>query len=92
MPYTNATCLQVAAGALGATIWAIRHPREGLREADELDFREVLEIARPYLGSLVGAYTDWTPLQGRGELFSEQLDSRPAVACCRTCAPANGAS
>ena len=72
-PYTNATCLQVAAGALGATIWAIRNPREGLREADQLDFREVLEIARPYLGSLVGAYTDWTPLQGRGELFSEEL-------------------
>jgi homospermidine synthase len=73
VPYTNATCLQVAAGALGATVWAIRHPREGLREADDLDFREVLEIARPYLGSLVGAYTDWTPLQGRGELFSERL-------------------
>ena len=73
VPYTNATCLQVAAGALGATIWAIRHPCEGLREADDLDFREVLEIARPYLGSLVGAYTDWTPLQGRGELFNERL-------------------
>ncbi|MEX1994233.1 MAG: saccharopine dehydrogenase NADP-binding domain-containing protein [Steroidobacteraceae bacterium] len=73
VPYTNATCLQVAAGALGATIWAMRHPREGLREADDLDFREVLEIARPYLGSLVGAYTDWTPLQGRGELFNEKL-------------------
>jgi homospermidine synthase len=73
VPYTNATCLQVAAGALGAMIWAIRNPREGVREADQLDFREVLEIARPYLGSLVGAYTDWTPLQGRGELFSEDL-------------------
>jgi homospermidine synthase len=73
VPYTNATCLQVAAGALGATLWAIRHPREGLREADEIDFREVIEIARPYLGSLVGAFTDWTPLQGRGELFSEKL-------------------
>jgi len=71
--YTNATCLQVAAGALSATIWAVRNPREGLREADQLDFREVLEIARPYLGSLVGAYTDWTPLQGRGELFNEKL-------------------
>ena len=73
VPYTNATCLQVAAGALGALIWAVRHPREGLREADQIDFREVLDIARPYLGSLVGAYTDWTPLQGRGELFNEKL-------------------
>jgi homospermidine synthase len=44
-----------------------------LREADEIDFREVLEIARPYLGTLVGAYTEWTPLQGRGELFNERL-------------------
>jgi homospermidine synthase len=73
VPYTNATCLQVAAGALGATVWAIRNPNAGLREADQLDFRAVLETARPYLGSLVGAYTDWTPLQGRGELFSEDL-------------------
>ncbi len=73
VPYTNATCLQVAAGALGATLWAVRHPQEGLREADQIDFREVLEIARPYLGTLVGAYTDWTPLQGRGELFNERL-------------------
>jgi len=75
VPYTNATCLQVAAGALAATIWAMRHPREGLREADQLDFRECLDVARPYLGTMVGAYTDWTPLQGRGELFSEHLDS-----------------
>ena len=75
VPYSNATCLQVAAGALAATVWAIRHPSEGLREADDLDFRECLDVARPYLGSLVGAYTDWTPLQGRGELFKEQLDS-----------------
>ncbi len=74
VPYSNATCVQVAAGALAAIIWAIRHPREGLREADDLDFRECLDIARPYLGSMVGAYTDWTPLQGRGELFREQLD------------------
>ncbi|MEX2149196.1 MAG: saccharopine dehydrogenase NADP-binding domain-containing protein [Steroidobacteraceae bacterium] len=73
VPYTNATCLQVAAGALGATLWAVRHPHEGLREADEIDFREVLESARPYLGTLVGAYTEWTPLQGRGELFNERL-------------------
>jgi len=75
VPHTNATCLQVAAGALAAMIWAIRHPREGLREADDLDFRECLDVARPYLGTLVGAYTDWTPLQGRGELFKERLDA-----------------
>jgi len=31
-------------------------------------------LARPYLGPLVGAYTEWTPLQGRGQLFEEDLD------------------
>jgi homospermidine synthase len=33
-----------------------------------------LEIAKPYLGTLTGAYTDWTPLQDRERLFPEDLD------------------
>jgi len=35
----------------------------------------VLDIARPYLGDLVGAYSDWTPLDGRGALFPEDIDA-----------------
>lgn len=73
VPHANATSLQVAAGALAALVYAIRHPRLGVREADDLDFRECLAVAAPYLGELAGAYTDWTPLQGRGELFEEDL-------------------
>ena len=34
----------------------------------------ILEIATPYLGKLVGAFTDCTPLDGRGTLFPEDLD------------------
>lgn len=75
VPHSNATSLQVAAGALAAAVWAIQHPRRGVVEADDLDFDECLAVARPYLGPLVGAYTDWTPLQGRGELFDEDLDA-----------------
>ena len=75
VPNSNATSLQVAAGALAAAVWAIRHPARGVLEADDLDFQECLDVARPYLGPLVGAYTDWTPLQGRGELFEEDLDA-----------------
>ena len=75
VPHANATTLQVAAGALAATVWAIRHPRRGVLEADALDFDECLDVARPYLGPLVGAYTDWTPLQGRGEFFDENLEA-----------------
>jgi len=74
VPHANATTLQVAAGALAAVVSAIRHPRRGVLEADDLDFEECLAVAAPYLGQLVGAFTDWTPLQGRGELFDEELD------------------
>jgi homospermidine synthase len=33
-----------------------------------------LEICAPYLGDVVGVYSDWTPLQARGVLFPEDLD------------------
>jgi homospermidine synthase len=29
----------------------------------------------PYLGRMAGAYTDWTPLHGRGGLFPEDVDA-----------------
>ena len=70
----NATSVQVMAGAIAAVVWAIRHPRRGVVEPDDLDFEECLETAEPYLGRMVGELTDWTPLEGRGELFAERLD------------------
>ncbi len=39
-----------------------------------MDFERPLGICLPYLGKVVGEYTDWTPLQQRGELFAEDLD------------------
>ncbi|MFZ5542208.1 MAG: hypothetical protein ACOZJZ_01530 [Pseudomonadota bacterium] len=45
-------------------------------EPDDLPFDEILPLARPYLGDVVGAYTDWTPLPGRGWLFHEDVDTR----------------
>ena len=74
VPYANATSVPVAAGALAAVVWAIRNPERGIVEPDELDFEECLSTATPYLGRLVGEFTSWTPLQGRGELFEEHLD------------------
>ena len=74
-PHNNATSLQVTAAVLGGMVWAMENPRAGIIEADHLDHARVLEVARPYLGELVGAYTDWTPLQNRGELFEEDLDT-----------------
>jgi homospermidine synthase len=73
-PYNNATSIQVVAPVLSGIIWALENPNEGIVEADEMDFQRNLEICMPYLGPVVGKYSDWTPLQGRGELFPEDLD------------------
>jgi homospermidine synthase len=73
-PHNNATSLQVTAAVLGGMIWAIERPRQGIVEPEEMYFARILEIARPYLGELVGVYGDWTPLDGRERLFPEDLD------------------
>ncbi len=74
-PYNNATSLQVTAAVLAGMVWAIENPTAGVVEADSLDHARILEVARPYLGEMVGAYSDWTPLEGREALFPEALDS-----------------
>jgi len=74
-PFNSATSLQVTASALAGMIWAIENPKRGIVEPDDMDFERPLEICRPYLGKLVGRYTDWTPLYQRGELFAEDLDT-----------------
>lgn len=76
VPYANATIMQVVSGAISAIVWAIRHPRKGVVEPEDLDHESVLETAAPYLGKLVGHYTEWTPLDGRGKYFAEKLDDQ----------------
>ncbi len=73
-PHNNATSLQVTVAVLAGVVWAMENPRRGLVESDEMDHDRILEICRPYLGEVVGAYSDWTPLQDRGALFPEALD------------------
>jgi homospermidine synthase len=73
-PYNNATSLQVCIAVLAGMVWCIEHPMEGVTEPDEIDFRRCLDICKPYLGPVVGVYSDWTPVQDRGALFPESLD------------------
>lgn len=75
VPHNNATSLQVTAAVLAGVIWAIENPREGVVESDEIDHERALAICAPYLGEVVGAYSDWTPLQDRAVLFPEDVDS-----------------
>jgi len=72
--YNNATSLQVAAGILGAIEWALHNPRAGVVEPEEIDHDIVLQAARPYLGQVVGVWSDWTPLRGRTALYPEAVD------------------
>ena len=73
-PYQNATGMQVTSAVLAGMVWALENPKAGIVEADELDFRRCLEVQTPYLGPVVGVYTDWTPLAGRPGLFPEDID------------------
>ncbi|HZS81861.1 MAG TPA: saccharopine dehydrogenase C-terminal domain-containing protein [Stellaceae bacterium] len=75
VPHNNATSLQVTIAVLAGLVWAIENPRAGIVEPDEMDFRRILEISLPYLGNVVGAYGDWTPLRDRGRLFPEEVDA-----------------
>jgi homospermidine synthase len=73
-PYQNATGLQVSSAALAGMVWALENPLAGIVEADEIDYRRCLEVQLPYLGPVVGVYTDWTPLVGRPGFFPEDID------------------
>jgi len=73
-PHNSATSLQVTVACLSGMVWAIENPNCGVIEPDEMDFRRNLEICTPYLGSVVGQYTDWTPLHERDRLFPEDID------------------
>ncbi len=75
VPHNNATSLQVTAAVLAGMVWAIENPRAGVVEADAIDHARVMTVARPYLGEMVGIYSDWTPLDGRNVLFPEEIDS-----------------
>ena len=73
-PYQNATGLQVTSAVLAGMVWALENPKAGIVEADEMDFRRCLEVQMPYLGPVVGHYTDWTPLVDRPGFFPEDID------------------
>jgi homospermidine synthase len=73
-PHNNATSLQTAAGVLAGVVWAMRHPAAGIVDPDAMGWREVLDVALPYLGEMAGVFSEWTPLADRGRLFPEDVD------------------
>jgi homospermidine synthase len=74
-PHNSATSLQVTAAVMAGVVGAMRNPARDVVEPDDLPFAEILGICRPYLGDMIGEFTRWTPLEGRGRLFPEELDT-----------------
>jgi homospermidine synthase len=71
-PEYNATSPQIASPVLAGAMWLIEHPNEGVVEPEQIDHDYILDICRPYLGPVVGCFTDWTPLKDRNVLFKEK--------------------
>lgn len=65
----NATTLQVAASVLAAVSWMLENPRAGVNQPDDLPWEDVLEVAKPYLGSYFSEAVEWNPLKNRNPLF-----------------------
>ena len=71
VPHQNATTLQVAIGILAAIMWMIENPKKGVNLPDDLPYKYVLDIAKPYLGKFVSQAYDWTPLSNYQIFFKE---------------------
>jgi homospermidine synthase len=73
-PYNNATALQVTIAVLAGMLWAIENPKRGIVEPENMDFDRIMELATPYLGKVVGEWSDWNPLKERDNLFPQEVD------------------
>jgi len=68
--HNSATSLQVVAAVVGGFLWCIQNPSQGLVEPEDVEHESILAFADPYFQPLVGVFSTWTPLEGRGSKFS----------------------
>ena len=77
MPHQNATTIQVAIGVISAAMWMMDNPETGVNVPDALPHEYILKIAKPWLGKLHSAASDWTPLKHYTNAF--QGHNNPSV-------------
>ncbi|HOW59840.1 MAG TPA: saccharopine dehydrogenase C-terminal domain-containing protein [Candidatus Omnitrophota bacterium] len=75
VPHQNATTIQVAIGVISAAMWMVEHPNKGVCVPDDLPHKEILAIAKPYLGTFVSDASDWTPLKNYQVFFQENQNA-----------------
>jgi homospermidine synthase len=56
----NATSLQVVAGVWAGLQYISANPDLGLIEAEDIDHKQVLALAKPYLGQAIGRWGVWS--------------------------------
>jgi homospermidine synthase len=76
VPHQNATTIQVAIGVVAAVMWMIKNPGKGVCLPDDLPHKEILAIAKPYLGTFVSEPYDWTPFKNYQGFFPENPNSK----------------
>lgn len=62
VPGQNATTVQVAVSVVAAVRYMMQHPQEGVCLPDDLNHREILDFAKPYLGEFISQQVDWSLL------------------------------
>ncbi len=62
VPNQSATTVQVAISIAAATQYLMNHPEEGICLPDDLNHKEILTFAKPYLGTFISQPVEWSPL------------------------------
>jgi len=62
IPNQSATTVQVAASIAAGTQYLMNHPEEGVCLPDDLNHKEILAFAKPYLGTFISQPVEWSPL------------------------------
>ncbi len=78
VPKQSATTLQVAASIIAAITWMLKNPRRGVCVPDDLPYQEILDVASPYLGTMISQAVDWTPLKDRATLYEGYTTPTPS--------------
>ena len=79
VPHQSATTVQVGASVIAAVTWMIENPNEGVCVPDDLPWDSLLNVARPYLGTMHSAPSDWNPVSSRRDLFAQFSDEASHV-------------
>lgn len=59
VPGQNATVLQVSAGVIAALHFMLGNPNQGICFPETLNHREVIKIAKPFLGDFFSGHVNW---------------------------------